>query len=84
MNRTSFAGGALGFNIPEIANLLEDGITEEHQLINYVDNKLIAGPCQDNETSFWKKADNNIYKENKQFVIKEGNDKNNIIKSVCM
>ncbi len=52
--------------------------------INYVDNKLIAGPCQDNETSFWKKADNNIYKENKQFVVKEGNDKNNIIKSVCM
>ena len=39
LNRTSFAGGALGFNIPEIDNLLDNGITNEHQLINYVDIK---------------------------------------------
>ena len=38
-NRTSFAGGALGFNIPEINKLLSEGITEEFQLVNYVDNK---------------------------------------------
>ena len=39
LNRTSFAGGALGFNLPEIDNLLNGGITEEFQLVNYVDNK---------------------------------------------
>ena len=39
LNRTSFAGGALGFNLPEIDNLLYEGISEEFQLVNYVDNK---------------------------------------------
>ena len=39
LNRTSFAGGALGFNLPEIHSLLQGGITEEFQLVNYVDNK---------------------------------------------
>ena len=39
LNRTSFAGGALGFNLPEIDNLLVDGITEEYNLVNFVDNK---------------------------------------------
>ena len=39
LNRTSFAGGALGFNLPEIDNLLYGGITDEFQLLNYVDNK---------------------------------------------
>jgi asparagine synthase (glutamine-hydrolysing) len=38
-NRTSFAGGALGFNIPEINKLLSGGISKEFQLVNYVDNK---------------------------------------------
>ena len=39
LNRTSFAGGALGFNLPEINNLLVDGITSEYELIHFVDNK---------------------------------------------
>ena len=39
LNRTSFAGGALGFNIPEINNLLMGGVSEEFQLVNYVDHK---------------------------------------------
>ena len=39
LNRTSFAGGALGFNLPEINNLLVEGITKEYELIHYVDNK---------------------------------------------
>ena len=39
LNRTSFAGGALGFNIPEINNLLMGGVSEEFQLVNYVDRK---------------------------------------------
>ena len=52
--------------------------------INNVDNKLISGPCQEDKTSFWKTHNNHIYKENNEFVVKEGNDKNNIIKSVCM
>jgi len=39
LNRTSFAGGALGFNLPEIDNLLVNGITNDFELINYVDNK---------------------------------------------
>ena len=39
LNRTSFAGGALGFNLPEINNLLVEGITQEYELIHYVDNK---------------------------------------------
>ena len=39
LNRTSFAGGALGFNLPEINNLLVEGITSEYELIHFVDNK---------------------------------------------
>ena len=39
LNRTSFAGGALGFNLPEINNLLVEGITPEYELIHFVDNK---------------------------------------------
>ena len=39
LNRTSFAGGALGFNLPEINNLLVEGITQEYELIHFVDNK---------------------------------------------
>ena len=39
LNRTSFAGGALGFNKPEINDMLSDGISEDFQLVNYVDNK---------------------------------------------
>ena len=39
LNRTSFAGGALGFNLPEINNLLVEGITQEYELIYFVDNK---------------------------------------------
>jgi asparagine synthase (glutamine-hydrolysing) len=39
LNRTSFAGGALGFNVPEIDDLLVNGITNDFELINYVDNK---------------------------------------------
>ena len=39
LNRTSFAGGALGFNLPEIHNLLNGGLSKEFQLVNYVDNK---------------------------------------------
>ena len=39
LNRTSFAGGALGFNLPEIDSLLIDGITEEYNLVHFVDNK---------------------------------------------
>ena len=39
LDRTSFAGGALGFNLPEIQDLLVNGLTEEFTLINYVDNK---------------------------------------------
>ena len=39
LKRTSFAGGALGFNIPEIEDLLVNGITDDFELINYVDNK---------------------------------------------
>ena len=39
LNRTSFAGGALGFNLPEINNLLSDGISDEFNLVHFVDNK---------------------------------------------
>ena len=39
LNRTSFAGGALGFNVPEIEDLLVNGITDDFELIKYVDNK---------------------------------------------
>ena len=39
LNRTSFAGGALGFNLPEIDSLLVEGISEEYNLVHFVDNK---------------------------------------------
>jgi len=39
LNRTSFAGGVLGFNLPEINNLLFEGITQDYELIHFVDNK---------------------------------------------
>lgn len=39
LNRTSFAGGALGFNLPEINSLLSEGITQDYELIHFVDNK---------------------------------------------
>ena len=39
LNRTSFAGGALGFNLPEIDSLLIEGISEEFNLVHFVDNK---------------------------------------------
>ena len=39
LNRTSFAGGALGFNLPEIDSLLIDGISEEYNLVHFVDNR---------------------------------------------
>ena len=39
LNRTSFAGGALGFNLPEIDSLLIEGISEEYNLVHFVDNK---------------------------------------------
>ena len=39
LNRTSFAGGALGFNLPEIDSLLIDGITDEYNLVHFVDNR---------------------------------------------
>ena len=39
LNRTSFAGGALGFNLPEINNLLVEGNTSDYELIHFVDNK---------------------------------------------
>ena len=38
-NRTSFAGGALGFNLTEINNLITGGISENHSSLHYVDNK---------------------------------------------
>ena len=38
-NRTSFAGGALGFNLTEINNLITGGISEDHSSLFYVDNK---------------------------------------------
>ena len=39
LNRTSFAGGALGFNLVEIDNLLLEGITDEYNLVHFVDKK---------------------------------------------
>ena len=36
-NRTSFSGGALGFNLSEINNLVS-GISNEYSSIHYVDN----------------------------------------------
>jgi len=38
-NRTSFSGGAIGFNLSEINRLVDGGLSNEFQLINYVDNK---------------------------------------------
>lgn len=38
-NRTSFAGGALGFNLTEINNLIEGGIPVDSSSLHYVDNK---------------------------------------------
>ena len=38
-NRTSFSGGAIGFNLSEINTLIDGGLSKEFQLINYVDNK---------------------------------------------
>ena len=38
LNRTSFPGGALGFNIPEINKLVNSGISDEFSLIHHVDN----------------------------------------------
>ena len=37
-NRTSFSGGALGFNLSEINNLVSGGISNEYSSIHYVDN----------------------------------------------
>ena len=37
-NRTSFSGGALGFNLSEINNLVGGGISDEYSSIHYVDN----------------------------------------------
>jgi asparagine synthase (glutamine-hydrolysing) len=38
-NRTSFSGGAIGFNLSEINRLVDGGLSKEFQLVNYVDNK---------------------------------------------
>tara|TARA_Y100001968_G_scaffold182835_1_gene167473 strand:- start:581 stop:2422 length:1842 start_codon:yes stop_codon:yes gene_type:complete len=38
-NRTSFAGGALGFNLNELDHLIDGGIPNESELVYYVDNK---------------------------------------------
>jgi len=38
-NRTSFSGGAIGFNLSEINRIVDGGLSNEFQLINYVDNK---------------------------------------------
>ena len=38
-NRTSFAGGALGFNLTELNHLIDGGLPKESELIHYVDNK---------------------------------------------
>ena len=37
--RTSFAGGALGFNLTEINKLVEGGISDEFSSLHYVDKK---------------------------------------------
>mgnify|MGYP002641141634 FL=1 len=37
--RTSFAGGALGFNLTEINKLVEGGVPNNSQSLNYVDRK---------------------------------------------
>ncbi len=38
-NRTSFAGGALGFNLKELDSLIVDGLPSHSDLIFYADNK---------------------------------------------
>ena len=38
-NRTSFAGGALGFNLSELNQIIDGGLPKESELIHYVDNK---------------------------------------------
>ena len=38
-NRTFFSGGAIGFNLSEINLLLNNGLTDEYNLINFVDKK---------------------------------------------
>ena len=38
-NRTSFAGGALGFNLNELDHIIDGGIPKESDLLYYVDNK---------------------------------------------
>ena len=38
-NRTSFSGGAVGFNLSEINKLVDGGLSKEFELINYADNK---------------------------------------------
>ena len=38
-NGTSFAGGALGFNLTELNHLIDGGLPKESELIHYVDNK---------------------------------------------
>ena len=38
-NRTSFGGGAIGFNLVEINKLINGGIPSDSELINFVDNK---------------------------------------------
>ena len=36
-NRTSFAGGALGFNLNELDHIIDGGIPKESDLLYYVD-----------------------------------------------
>ena len=38
-NRTSFAGGALGFNLRELNQIIDGGLPKESELIHFVDNK---------------------------------------------
>ncbi len=38
-SRTSFSGGAIGFNLSEVDSLIDGGLSNEFQLIKYVDNK---------------------------------------------
>ena len=41
-NRTSFAGGAIGFNLSELNQMIDGGLPKESELIHYVDNKWDA------------------------------------------
>ena len=38
-NRTSFAGGALGFNLSELNQIIDGGLPKESELIHFVDDK---------------------------------------------